>query len=369
MGTPLTNDFAVQTTLSKESVKFDLSALEQSALNFLAMSPIVNSQGEVLSWLNTDHPGYVYPEIMGYYLTFGSTYLATGVATDPLAHFLTQRVHQVAQRLQTIVSPVGGIGKSGYLYLFDTAIAVTGLLAYHNQIKGDIDESVVLRMVGFMERAVTQQHAVFKTNGDRAILSPHWSTVFGSSMVKCAIAFNRVADWTGQDHYHQLGRDCITSVIANYCRDGAFPVCPQSDLVYTHAHCYALEGLLDLHTYGADTMADLRIGADWLEQWQNRDGSLLNWNRVGNRPGVEGPVNSLKIGDATAQALRIWIAVDGDRYQRAIRRGFRFLQRLAATHHGFYYGLGSRDVNAWVTLFTAQALAWYGRGAVPRDIV
>lgn len=341
----------------------DLKRLEKQSLEFLAFSEIVDNQGNVFSWLNSRRSGYVYPEIMGYYLTFCCQYLEAHPGNSLLHHCLRQRTHQVARRLQRLVSPRGGIGRDGLLYLFDTAIAITGLLTYQAHFNCVIDPRCLSQMTAFVTHAVEQQQSVWSVNGDRCSLPARWSTVFGSSMIKVVIALQRLADWTGNSYYRHQGQQLAQRVMEHYSDDGAFMVFPKLSTVYTHAHCYALEGLLDLHYHGHGAMMPCLIaGADCLKQWQNQDGSLYNWNRQPHPPPT-------KIGDATAQAIRIWLAVDRNRYQEQIHRGFEFLKKLAAPEHGMYYGAGSSDINTWVTMFTAQALDWYLKGCRPRSVV
>ncbi|MGD1855608.1 MAG: hypothetical protein ACFB2W_15310 [Leptolyngbyaceae cyanobacterium] len=343
--------------------KTRLQQLENKALEFLAFSDIVSCSGDVFSWLNSQQSGYIYPEIMGYYLTFGSQYLAAYPNDSPFNQCLSRRVHRVAQRLQQLVHAKGGIGRGSALYLFDTAMAITGLLTYGMELKGVVDATCLDRMTAFVCHAIQQQQPVVFMQGQRCALSPRWSTEFGSSMLKVVICLNRLSDWTGDACYRQQGQRLVENVMAKYLHQGAFTVLPKPSMVYTHAHCYALEGLLDIHCRGDDNMMSyLTAGADCLQRWQNQNGSLFNWNRMPH------PV-PMQIGDATAQAVRIWLAVDCDRYQTAIQRGLNFLDQLSTPQGGLYYGTGSDDINSWVTMFAAQALDWYLRGSKPRCLV
>jgi hypothetical protein len=50
--------------------------------------------------------------------------------------------------------------------------------------------------------------------------------------------------------------------------------------------------------------------------------------------------------------------VDPDKYAEPAARARDFLWRLWAAPRGLRYSDDSDDVNAWATIFAAQALAW-----------
>ena len=174
------------------------------------------------------------------------------------------------------------------------------------------------------------------------------------------IALDLLAAEMDEPRYRSLALEIAHDVVAACFSDGAFRIIPEDTSVYTHPHCYALEGLLYLRTRGyLDTTELLRAGADRLAAWQNADGSQFNWNNV--FPSRE----RLKVGDATAQAVRLWLAVDRNAYGYQIEKGLGFLTSLVSPLGGLYYCEGSHDVNSITTIFAAQALEWYRYGACP----
>ncbi|MGH2345526.1 MAG: hypothetical protein ACRDG4_09900, partial [Chloroflexota bacterium] len=310
------------------------------------------------SWVNPAHPGYVYPEGMGLYLTLMAQLTGSEhpEVIDP--------THRVARALQELVSPLGGIGIQGKLFSFDTCMAITGLLSYRRRLNGEVNAATIARMGGFVVGMAERRLAVVNDTGSVPDVVPHWSTAFGASMLKEVIALDALATETGDERCRALAIEIADEVIAGCRSDGFFHVIPQDRSVYSHAHCYALEGLLHLRARGyRDATEMLREGADRLCEWQNEDGSLFNWN---NTPPTR---ERRKVGDACAQAVRIWLAVDRDAYRPQIERGVSFLASLASPIGGLTYCLGSGDINSITSIFAVQAIEWYLHEPRPDQIV
>ena len=332
--------------------------IQAELIRFLASSDIVNDSGHVYSWLNPNHPGFIYPEAMGLYLTLISQLASS--RNDP---HLTERAHTVARGLQESVSLSGGIGKDGKLYLFDTCMAVTGLLTYKESLQGHVDPAVLLCMARFVVEMTQRRLSLITDDGKVPQVAPHWSTVFGASMLKTIIGLDALAVNTGENIYYTLALEIADEIVRDYLSDGAFHVFSNANTVYCHAHCYALEGLLRLRACGyRDTTLILYAGANRLQSWQNADGSLFNWY---NAPLCQ----QCKVSDATAQAVRIWLAVDRGIYLPAIERALAFLARLRSPELGLYYSASSMDVNSWASIFAIQAMEWYLNGVRVDQIV
>lgn len=119
----------------------------------------------------------------------------------------------------------------------------------------------------------------------------------------------------------------------------------EGDATYLHAHCYALEGLI-----GLDGFDDILLaGLDWLASVQDEDGSMPSWT---NRPDEPRP------NDTVAQAVRLWAAVDQERFGTAIAYGLDRLATQQAPDGGIRYSPKHRERNVWVTVFALQAAEW-----------
>ena len=336
----------------------DFSSLEEiqtGVIRFLASPVIANGHGSIYSWINPDHPGFVYPESMGLYLR-----LMSHLASTRKDKHLVDRVHAVAAGLQGLTPPSGGVGMAGNIFLFDTCMAVAGLTAYKRLVGGKLNMEKFSAMARFVENMTRRRLALLDEAGGQPKVEHHWSTIYGAQMLKTVIALDSLATETGERKYRSLAAEVGEEVEKGCLKEGAFRIGPTDTVVYCHAHCYALEGLLYLREKGyRDTTATLRIGADRLSGWQNEDGAMYNWYEDPSR-------NRAKVGDASAQSVRIWLAVDREKYAREIDRGLGFLASLRAPESGgLYYAAGSRDVNSITSIFAAQAMEWYLRGAQP----
>jgi hypothetical protein len=333
-------------------------AMKEDLIDFVTSHKIVDSVGNVYSWFNQDHPGFIYPEAMGLYLNLASQ---MGCYKNNFA--LTHVAHTVGKKLQEYVPSSGGIGKYGKIYAFDTSMAISGLLAYKKYLHGWVDDATIRQMASFIVEMTRHRLTVINDDKSRVNLPPHWSTRFGASTLKTVIALDALALEFNDKTYHHLLVEVANEILENCFSHGCFSVHEEDSAVYCHAHCYALEGLIYLQKqHDFNVMNVLLAGADRLKMWQNSDGSLFNWYNAPDR-------EQLKMSDATAQAVRIWLAVDRDFYHREIERGLEFLASLCSPQSGIYYHQGSQDLNSWAALFTIQATDWYLNGVQLESIV
>ena len=334
--------------------------LDRKLKLFLAKSSLVDARGNVYSWLNPRHPGFVYPEIMGLYLNLSSQLIRapnTPKASKTVNALLENRSHAVAKQLQKLISPVGGLGKQGQIYAFDNCMAIAGLLAYKQHLGGFIEPKILLAMTDFAVKLLRQKLVCTDDLGNTVEQKLHWSNTFGASTLKNAIALNKLAQETQDITYRQLALQIAEDAIDRCFRGSYFTAFATTNTVYCHAHCYALEGLLYLQTQGYRQFDRvLKAGVKQLKAWQNDDGSMYNWynNAFGQR---------FKVADATAQAIRLWLAIDRDFYAENIERGWQFLISLQSPQTGLYYQPDSQDRNSWASIFTVQAMDWYFNGA------
>src|ERR1700690_1332167 len=109
----------------------------------------VLQDGRVLSWVNPAKPGYPYPEAAGLVLRLLSDHVPIGDREERIARVLTGGV-----------SARGGGGRGGSDYVFDTAVALLGLLAFE-RAGGKVDDpSVLERMFDFIARCSTERIVV-----------------------------------------------------------------------------------------------------------------------------------------------------------------------------------------------------------------
>ncbi|HXI04488.1 MAG TPA: hypothetical protein VNI57_15045 [Candidatus Saccharimonadales bacterium] len=333
-------------------------AFQAGLIRFLASPEITNGNGSLYSWVNPEHPGFVYPEAMGLHLRLISV-LASRTG-DP---GLKARAAEVAAGLGHETPASGGVGMEGYLYLFDTCMAVGGLHAWHRLLGGELDRDLLGRMAGFIVRLARNRQVLVDADWKEPAPQPHWSRLFGAHMLKTVIALDALHRETGEASYKSLALEIAEQVLDECYDDGIFRMGPGHQTVYCHAHCYALEGLLYLRAAGLrDESAVIAKGAESLAGWQNEDGGMSNWYEDPSR-------RTVRVGDATAQTVRIWLAVDRKKYHDRIEKGLEFLKGLGSDMHGVRYSSASRDVNTISSTFAAQAFDWRLGEAQPEWLV
>jgi hypothetical protein len=338
-------------------------------VRWLASSDLDTASGHCLSWWNPGHAGYAYPEISGLLLRLLR-----------LADVAPARQQSLQDALLGGYVPGQAVQRGGQGYTFDTAMALAGLLATAQPTDltgtggGDAPRAELGRTeldhteLGHTElgRAALGWTSLLITAAQRADPAPcqpnpgrpaadtRWSMAFGAHQAKVCGAL--------LDAERVLGprpglKDAITTfataALAVQEDDGRFRIHAASPLTYAHSHCYAVEGLL-MHAAarGGANLQEAAAGAAWLAAAQQPDGSLRAWH---DGRTAHGPARA----DATAQALRIWVLVDHDRFAGHAARARGFLAGLCAPPRGLRYEPGSDDVNAWATIFAAQALTWH----------
>jgi hypothetical protein len=315
-------------------------------LSWLTGPDVIRPDGTVASWVNPAHPGYAYPEIAGYMLSYLAQH---GRATAELRN-------RVARHLATDMTPSGAVGRNGTEYVFDSAMVLAGLIA-HVKAGGLLPEADMLdRLHEFMVSRLTRRVGI---EGAAEAPATHWSASYGCHLLKSVIsltAYNDLNSYSGQDQMRAAPR-IVETLLDDLLPlfDGArFHVNGESDATYTHAHCYALEGLLTLDGRGRRGLRQIiERGAEWLADIQTADGGVPS--------GYVADVLSPAHADCTAQSVRIWTCVDPERFAPSIRGAKTFLKSLTVDG-GIRYRPGSEDINTWATIFGAQALDFAANG-------
>jgi hypothetical protein len=322
-------------------------------VRWLASADLGAPDGHCLSWWNPDHRGYAYPEISGLLLRLLS-----------LAEADADRRQGLRRALLRDGEAGGAVHRGAQGYTFDTAMALAGLLA---QMRADAEggggvagrvahgwASVLITAAGRADPTAGQHDPGRPGRPGRPAADTRWSMAFGAHQAKvCGALLD-----TGRALGPLPGLDDAISACAGAALDvqeddGRFRIHAASPMTYAHGHCYAVEGLLMCGAAGrTGHLRQAEAGAAWLASAQQPDGSLLAWH---DGHAASGPPRA----DATAQALRIWTLTGPDRFAGPAARARGFLAGLWAPPRGLRYEPGSGDLNAWATIFAAQALAWH----------
>jgi len=336
---------------------YEDNVINESIPNLLQMekwisSEIFDQSGGLYSWQRGNEKGYLYNEITGYGVKL-YMYLYD-VFKDP-------RYLEMAQKsvkyLYSQMHDSGAISRGGIYYVFDASICLSGILSYYDgnsTRKRYMDENRTKKLLDFIYYSLLKKKPINLNGASQIDLDMnHWSLNYGSHLLKCCISLSQ------SSNAFMIEKEKIDGLINNLCidilhnfHDGHFYTHSNSQDVYTHSHCYATEGLIYLNRY--EHLNIIKESANWLAEIQNSDGSI--YNRYFSLKDQE------KVADVTAQAIRIWLWTDREKFCNNIEKSFSFLKSLQSPEGGIYYKKGSMDINSWVTMFTINAILWYNNG-------
>lgn len=297
---------------------------------WLLEGEVVRADGAVLSWVNAASPGYPYAEAAGLYLSALCT--SPGIAGAGRAG-----IDRVAAWLVASLDVHGGVGRDGITYLFDSAVALAGLLRYRAATGARGADGAIQRLRRFLDAQIAAGVAVLPR---RAGVDGRWSTQFGAHLVKALHSLHLHARTFGEPLPEGL-----VDALVNGCGQQPSPV-------YVHPFCYEQEGHLLVEHYRLGSLFEPIDGAlEWLAALQQPHGGLLAFAN-----GMEGFGEPRS--DATAQAVRLWLLRDPRRYRDAITRALDFLATCQAPDGGIRYTPERGDRCAWSTMFALQAVEW-----------
>ncbi|EDM81444.1 hypothetical protein PPSIR1_39675 [Plesiocystis pacifica SIR-1] len=313
--------------------------------------------GAIPSWVNAAHPGYAYPEAAGLWLSVVAQARPGSPALERTARWLSARIHVDAEGR-------GYVGRAGRLYTFDSAMALSGLLAARAAGVA-VDEASLRGLArGLVHAVATRWPGSGVEPGSR-----RWSDRWACHQLKLAWALGRVRLELGPELAAEAGAALAKlEPLLQLERGGRFGLADDDGRSYVHASCYALEGALALRRFrGASDPLDaqLRRGAAWLASIQEPDGALPCWVLSEGRSPEDSALEAgRRPSDVIAQAVRLWAAVDPRAHAPAIAAGVEALARRQHPLGALSYlepGVGtgpdaSPDLNSWCTAFAVQAL-------------
>jgi len=198
-----------------------------------------------------------------------------------------------------------------------------------------------------------------------------WFGDKGSLHAKNAIGLLKLYIVTNEEKYKESAqRVCDWATRNVQKKSGAFQINPNHDWIFTHGHCYAVEGILYAYTilhYNRYFNAALK-GGKWLMKARRSNGALLE--KYG-----DSMIRKVFRTDATAQAMRLWIVlhrITGDENFLYPRRSLEFLLSMqcrkrddAQGYGGFYNELSQfflcrnldNKLYAWVSMFSLHVFS------------
>ena len=296
---------------------------------WLLSSEVGDEAGAVWSWRNEDHEGFAYPEAAALWLSWASWRREGGAPRE-------EATGRIAARLLADLESRGGVGRGDRVYLFDTCVALDALA----RVRGDLDRDLPRDRIaaGFdgLTRFLDADSPVLPpTDGP-----PRWSETWGPHLARAAALLLRAARALDHGAAAELAREIRA-------RSGKRGI--RSDRRYLHAAVYAAEGELLARALGEPASGESPRGvAEQLARVQYPGGGLPPWSDGSGAPR----------SDVTAQAVRLWAAVDPARYIDRQRMALAFLARCQTPTGAVLYERDGGDRNTWSSIFASQAATW-----------
>ena len=298
-----------------------------------------------------------YAEITGYALTFLAS--QPSLADDELA-VGRRAVMWLADRTRrgTLAAREGW--DNGAIYLFDLAMAASGLLSFGRRLGAEETVEAGLDLVSFLVDELVSAELICAVSArGRPTGRRSWSTHGRAHLAKLVQAFllsGRLAD---------LDRLAgLVDMVKNLQRaDGSMVTQPGEETTMLHPHLYAAEGLWiwGSATGDADALERAHAAAEWAWTHQLETGGFPR--TVSDLGRQVAPVEQC---DVTAQAVRLALVLKlpSRDVGRAIARMVG-LVRGSGESLAIVYQPASRDLhlNTGATFFAAQALAMALPGA------
>jgi uncharacterized protein YyaL (SSP411 family) len=362
----------------------------QLSIHWLLFSGIQHPEGGFHAWYDSGEQtyAYLYPEVTGYALRLLIQLYRKTTDKQQRSSILSM-IRKAGNWLSMIITQDGSfccryqpdtqatICCDHAEYVFDVGICMTGLLELFEvtdrQLFCDLAQNMGEFLLKFQNSDGSISAGVHPEFG--RIENPHWSQTRGCHHIKDVIAILKLYEFTHN-------QDLITSAdkllhwgIELQDSQGRFPISQYLPETYTHAHCYAVEGLLKASEFFKEPLYlnAAKLGAQWLAKSQNADGSLWShYNTQMNR-------TRLKVNDALVQAIRIWIVLYQKGYTQFssnILQGLKYLERMQCildhntrTKGGYYYGRKEKQIivhiNCCITIFMIQTLLFLERSDEP----
>jgi len=320
----------------------------------------------------------VYTEATGYAISL-FYFLARTRGDAPLLT-MAKEAAQFLTRIQAdeaaYPQPSNGAATPARLYAFDNAICIVGM-ARLLRATGDERYRRSVLAAGEWLLGMQRPDGSFSAMALRGGGMKDPGGFFGDGScihAKNAIAFLELHAMTGREQFREAADRACRYTLSLQDADGAFWSRPDRSGVFTHAHCYACEGLLFAgHALGeAGYTAAAGRGIEWLADTQGSDGAWLAshktaWSLRGTLESIRRPRSS----DAAAQAARLF-SLTAPRYEQNRRSALQFLMGCQKSNGAFSYQRTTfgytHELYTWCAQFAVQALAWDTRSAAIEDL-
>ena len=359
----------------------------------------------------TQRYNFIYSEITGY----GISLLCNLFSWTQEPHFLTMAKH-AAQYLLTAqfrgenrdiygafrygAGWQGTLKRANEFYSFDNAVCISGMIDIYNLTNDNryLDAALLagnwlVKKAQYSDGAFRSMYDLNQRGFDHNKLKNIWYEDRACLNAKNTIGLLKLYAACKKETFKKSATRVGNWVLGLQNPDGSIRVNEKKSYIFTHAHCYATEGLLFLYSMtGAKKYRQAGLSAaEWLLSKLNSRGFLyedykrrvldFNIGRMNARNpaalfnAIVGLVFRRIRSDVVAQSVRIWILLyhlTGEKtYLDASRKALNFLFRLQSTderdsnaNKGLYYCTHeifgslrhSSVLPAWSTMFSVHAL-------------
>ena len=344
-------------------------------------------KGGFNSWFDIDNKNYpfIYSEITGYGII--TLIFLDSIFKDKI---LLSRAELAAKWLiSNALHASGGIKsryyyekseensqysfEKGFLYSFDSAIVMNGLVDLYTVTKNDLYLGTAQKIANFLINEMMTREGTFHPLYNQLSLRPEstpsrWSTQSGSFHSKIFIGLIKLAEITGDENYIAVVKKATNALLKFQKNDGRFITDVKDESTNLHPHCYSIEGLSYVGTKLKDEnlMERLSKSVKWIFDNQSDEFSIP---QVFSNRGVV----KYERSDITAQAIRLGSFFVQNNYldaeymkniDTAEARLLSFQNANNGQIGGFFYGFDENGnklphLNSWCTMFSIQAMDFY----------
>lgn len=256
-----------------------------------------------------------------------------------------------------------------WVFTFDQWIILYGLACLGETSGEKSYAEHACRMADFLLSRTVRQDGLFypvyhvgrdepEATGDK------WSRQSGGFHGKALMALDKLYQMTGKKAYADAAERLAASVLRLQQSSGRFITQDSEGSTHLHPHLYTIEGLLQhgLFNEAAEVLSAARRGVEWVLDGQHPDGRIDSfYKNDAFQPFTR--VDVLAQTLRAASILKRHQALPGrDEALRRLREKLLSFQVVSGPHKGgFFYGQEQDGtihfhLNAWVTMFAAQAL-------------
>ena len=343
--------------IADTTVHRTLEDQDDAMRSWLCSGPGRSPGGAFCAWVDeaTGEPGFEYPEITGYALTYLAGLDALTGAEESAARGAAR---WLAARIDGGDLSAHAGWDSGVIYTFDLAMVSAGLISIGSRLdlEGAVAHGMALaQLVRDETRAPGGLASIASVSTSRSSRPGTWSNDGEAHLLKCVQCL-LLAGELGLEGAVEAAAGLIERGRTLQSDDGRFETIPGRTDVWLHPHLYAAEGLWMWGTAQADTDALDRSAAAvrWAQQHQLDTGGFARAVDPGHGEQV------MEQCDATAQAARLGALHEvGADATSAARARLRSVARTSPSGSAIPYQPAALPVhlNTWATLFGAQALA------------